>query len=53
MGHDRNVVTLPQHIWDNMLIHDVYINATEAVQYGFVEDIRDFQPPQGVPIWSI
>lgn len=50
----KDHVSIPKNIWTRHANgEDVFISATDALSFGIIDDIHDFQPPLGSKIYNI
>jgi len=49
----RSHLSLPQSKWDLYKTSDVTVTAKEAVDFGFIQSVKEFQPPSGGPIFNV
>jgi ATP-dependent Clp protease protease subunit len=49
----RENTTIPDEKWSQHALHDVYLTAQEAVEFGIANEIREFDIPPGCQIFNI
>jgi ATP-dependent Clp protease, protease subunit len=49
----RSRTTIPEDRWAAQAINDVTITAQEALQFGLIQEIREFRPPTGNQIFNL
>ena len=43
----------PDNLWAQLDHHDLYLSATEAVQFGIAQEIDEFSPPAGAKVFNV
>jgi ATP-dependent protease ClpP protease subunit len=45
--HDifRERTKLPDAVWEECAMHDIYFSGEKAIEYGFADEIGEFAPP--------
>jgi len=49
----RERLTFPDNLWAQLDHHDLYLSATEAVQFGIAQEIDEFSPPAGAKVFNV